>query len=260
MADLAVEEQRALEAVAAGLSRAAGAGPSRATLTDDGTRHITVSLDSLSRLARRGLVARSEGRLVVTREGIAALKRAGDARQPFLAQHLNLQPTAGPDGTSVIDLSESPLAQMMRRRGRDGRAFLDRREFDAGERLRLDFTRGQLMPRLGANWERPISSGRGGGAVADLSDAALSARLKVERALDAVGPELSGVLVDVCCFLKGLETVERERSWPVRSAKLMLKAGLGALARHYEPERGGPARGAAILSWGAEGYRPSLGG
>jgi hypothetical protein len=63
----------------------------------------------------------------------------------------------------------------------------------------------------------------------------------------------------VCCFLKRLETVERERCWPVRSAKIVLKAALGALARHYDPPA--PARsGKRILHWGARDYRPSIGG
>ena len=83
------------------------------------------------------------------------------------------------------------------------------------------------------------------------------ARRRVDRAIEAVGPELSGVLIDVCCFLKGLERVEAERGWPVRSAKVVLKTALGALARHYFPQEQA-ARSARTLHWGAQDYRPSL--
>lgn len=47
--------------------------------------------------------------------------------------------------------------------------------------------------------------------MADLADSAIAARVAVNRALEAMGPELAGVALDVCCFMKGLETVERER-------------------------------------------------
>src|SRR5690606_5455633 len=115
-----------------------------------------------------------------------------------------------------------------------GAAFLTRAEFDAGERLRADYTRGRIMPRLGANWTSNVASGRRGAenGIAELTDSALAARMRVEQAIAAVGPELSGVLIDICCFLKGLELVERERGWPVRSAKIVLKTALGVLSRH----------------------------
>lgn len=157
-----------------------------------------------------------------------------------------------------INLNESPLAMLYRRRDRDGARFLTGEEFQAGERLRSDYDRASIMPRLGANWEASVAGrkrGGQGGSMIELTDAVLAARQRVDRAIASVGPELSGVLIDICCFLKGLETVEVERRWPARSAKLMLKAGLSALARHYDP----PRRARTGLHWGAEGYRPEIG-
>ncbi len=160
--------------------------------------------------------------------------------------------------TVAVNWSESPLGQLMRRKGREGEAFLTSAEFQAGERLRADYTRGQIMPRLGANWVASVSSGRRGGGIADLTDAALAARIRVENAIRDVGPELSGILIDVCCFLKGMETVELERGWPARSAKVVLKTALGALSRHYNPRTAREGRPRQMLHWGTADYRPSI--
>ena len=140
---------------------------------------------------------------------------------------------------------ESPLGAIARLKDKSGEAFLPAEALAAGERLHADFTRAQLQPRLTMAYEPRLSSktkGRAGGT-ADLCDTALAARMRVGRAMEAIGPELCGVALDVCCFQKGLEIVERERQWPVRSAKLMLRTALMALARHYAPPRSGkPAK------------------
>jgi len=154
-----------------------------------------------------------------------------------------------------IDDSESPLSWLARRRGRDGRALIEPHQFQAGERLRADFTRGQMMPRVTADWSSPIAPGRRaapGGC--GISDGAIAARQRVNAALEAVGPEFSGLLIDLCCFLKGLEEIEATRGWPARSAKVVLQLALDRLARHYGymAQARGRAQ-SAVRTWLAEG-------
>ncbi|MGQ3676074.1 DUF6456 domain-containing protein [Xanthobacter sp. TB0139] len=126
--------------------------------------------------------------------------------------------------------AESPLVWLARRKGRDGRAMVDEVQLAAGERLRLDFTRAGLTPRITSRWS-PTPGG--GGGPEDFTDMVLAAKQRVTQALEAVGPELSGVLLDVCCFLKGLELVEGEHGWPARTAKVVLCLALDRLAAHY---------------------------
>ena len=234
-------------------------------LLDGGDRGtIGAAADVLKAMAARTLVVRRGACVALTDLGRAFLRRQGE--DGFLAQHRDLEQQtiatpAGPQAVT-INLAESPLAQIARRKQPDGQPFLNEREVRAGERLRADYTRGQIMPRLGANWIASVASGRrdGAGGMADLTDAALAARQRVEHAIEAVGPELEGVLIDVCCFLKGLEQVEMERGWPARSAKIVLRTALAVLARHYEPTQARADRPRRMLHWGATDYRPSLSG
>jgi Domain of unknown function (DUF6456) len=158
----------------------------------------------------------------------------------FLGQHLHLVQrqiaTEFGRATVTVDESESPLAWLARRRGRNGRALIEPHQLQAGERLRIDFTCAHMMPRTTTNWMSPIASSRrgaGGERGAEFTDVMIAARQRVHQALDAVGPEFGGLLLDVCCFLKRLEDVERERAWPARSAKVVLQLALDRLARHY---------------------------
>lgn len=206
------------------------------------------------------VIRRADGALELTPAGRALLSRralANGGIDPYVGQHLALarRTVDGPHGRieATVDDSESPLAWLARRKGRDGRAMIESQQLEAGERLRLDFTRAQLMPRVTSNWNAAVAhNGRGaaGGRSANITDVIIAARQRFHRALDAVGPEFAGLLVDVCCFLKGLEDVERERIWPPRSAKVVLQLGLDRLARHYglTAEARGKAR-APITTW-----------
>ena len=187
------------------------------------------------------------------------------ASKDFLAQHgvaraRNEEVRVAPDAL-LVNESESPLAWLARRKDTNGKPMIDAAQFAAGERLRADFTRAAMTPRIGANLTSPVAQGRRGGgeSAAPYSDLVVAAKQRLSLALAAVGPEFSGLLLDVCCFLKGLETVERERGWPRRTSKIVLGLALDRLARHYGivVKITGSNRG-NLRAWQAEDARPTM--
>ncbi len=231
-----------------------------------GERSRAVSGSLVQDLLTRGLLADAEGKsYAATAAGVAWLKRHRCTDLPFRAQHGELgKAPAEAEGVrgALTSLDESPIAALSRRRGRSGAPWLQPHAAMAGERLRSDFELGRLQPRLTTNWSTNVGNRRSGhpGGLAEITNTAISARLRFDRAIRAIGPELSGVAIDVCCFLKGLETVERERQWPARSAKLVLRLALERLASHYglTPLASGRPSTGRLRHWGAVDYRPRV--
>lgn len=216
-------------------------------------------LEALDLVARRG-----DGAPALTDAGLAHLRRShhaasGSPVDSFRAQHLALETRSldmnGSAAAVTANAAESPLAWLARRKGSDGRPMIGSVQLQAGERLRAEFSRAGMGPRTTFNWDATVRQGRRSGAnrPRDFAESQLAARQRVTRALEAVGPEFAGLLLDVCCFLKGLEDVERERRWPPRSAKVVLQLGLDRLARHFG--FGTVAHGkahAAVRTWHAD--------
>ena len=215
-------------------------------------------------LVARGLAAWQGNRLAITPEGQAFHRRLiapGD--NPFGAQHRELSREIRDSGDApvVVDTNESPLAWLARRRDRDGKPFLDAAAFEAGERFRRDVTVAQLLPNVTSNWSAHGSGSRTDpGRVLLPSEVAMAARQRIDRALEALGPEFAGLILDACGFVKKLETIEAERGWPTRSAKVVLRMALAQLARHYglAASARGPASSRGVRHWGAEDYRPAI--
>ena len=141
----------------------------------------------------------------------------------------------------VVNEAESPLGWLKSRKDRNGRPLITEDQYQAGERLRADYWFAHLSPRVTSNWSAcaPAERSRRGGAVkpATLRDEVIAAKERVMRALMAVGPEVSGVLVDICCELKGLEEAEKENGWPQRAGKVVLADRLDPPAQALRPDR-----------------------
>ena len=192
----------------------------RYTITDRGRA-------ALRRLLGESLQARVEAR------GMA------EAPSPFLTQHMEMAervfPSLSGDEVLRVNLAESPLGALARRRDKGGKPFLTMDLVVAGERLREDFECAQMGPRVGQNWERFLTAGtRGDMAPGGHMGGSEAARARVSEALRALGPGLGDVVLRVCCFLEGLETAEKRMGWSARSGKIVLRIALQRLRDHYD--------------------------
>ncbi|MET0530524.1 MAG: DUF6456 domain-containing protein, partial [Microvirga sp.] len=151
-----------------------------------------------------------------------------------------------------MDADESPLDWLRRRKDRNGEPMIDEAAYQAGERLRTDIMLAGLLPGVTARWDAMPTSGAPG-SPSDATDRMVAARQRIRHAFDAVGSDFADLLMDLCGFLKGLELIERERQWPQRSAKIVVRLALARLAEHYgiEATASGPAASRGIRAWQA---------
>jgi len=134
-----------------------------------------------------------------------------------------------PARSVTVNRAESPLGWLK------ARGLVSQRQYDAGERLRTDFERAQLAPRVTMTWDAaPVARGRSGSAPAyDPSGSQIDAHRRFHAAIDAAGPGLSDILWRVVCAGDGMRQAETALGWPARAGKLVLLIALDRIADHY---------------------------
>ena len=143
---------------------------------------------------------------------------------------------AGPAGAGqrpkrsvTINLAESPLGWLF------ARGHVSTRQYEAGERLRADWERGQLPPRVTMAWDAaPVMRSRGGAAQGlDFNGPQIDARRRFEAAIAEAGPGLSDILWRIVCAGDGMREAETALGWPARAGKLVLGIALDRVADFY---------------------------
>lgn len=171
-----------------------------------------------------------------------------------------------PGRRTAVDFNcaESPLSWLRTRKDALGNTLISDEQYCAGVRLHADFMAAHMMPRTTSNWQGPVA-GMGGRRSAprhDLlhqSEQVLAAKQRYYAALEAVGPELSPILVAICCDAAGIETAEQVLGMPRRSGKVVLQLALIRLARWYGIIAPAKSRTeTAIQSCALSGYRPRI--
>jgi hypothetical protein len=124
---------------------------------------------------------------------------------------------------------ESPLGWLL------ARGMVTRRQYDAGEQLRVDWERAGLAPGITMKWDAArVGSTRGASATApDLAGAQIDARRRFDAAAEAAGPGLSDILWRVVCSGEGMRDAETALGWPARSGRIVLTLALDRVADFY---------------------------
>lgn len=136
---------------------------------------------------------------------------------------------ATPRRSVTVNAAESPLGWLL------ARGLVTQRQYQAGERLRSDWERAQLSPRVTMSWDAaPISRGRTGSSTEpDLNGAQLDAKRRFNHAIDNAGPGLSDILWRIVCAGEGMRDAETALGWPARAGKLVLTLALDRVADYY---------------------------
>ena len=129
----------------------------------------------------------------------------------------------------TVNIAESPLGWLY------ARNLVTRRQFDAGERLRADWERAQLAPRVTMSWDAaPVTGRRGGSSTGpDVSGTQIDARRRFQDAIDSAGPGLADILWRIVCSGEGMREAETALGWPARAGKLVLTFALDRVADYY---------------------------
>ena len=137
--------------------------------------------------------------------------------------------TKRPVRSVTVNLAESPLGWLF------SRGHVTHRQFDAGERLRSDWERAQLAPRVTMAWDAaPVARGRGGSSTdTDLAGAQVDAKRRFDGAIAHAGSGLADNLWRIVCAGEGMRDAETALGWPARAGKLVLTIALDRVADFY---------------------------
>lgn len=129
----------------------------------------------------------------------------------------------------TVNLAESPLGWL------HARGHVTSRQLQAGERLRTDWERGQLAPKLTMAWDAtPASTNRAAAPYRpDLAGTQIDAKRRFEEAVTHAGPGLSDILWRIVCAGEGMRNAETALGWPARAGKLVLGIALDRVADFY---------------------------
>ena len=173
---------------------------------------------------------------IVSEIGLNFLKRQITPDKQFRAQHCAIsQQKNYKNETYEINLNENPLLWLRSRKGADGKAIISEAQMRAGCLLQNDFFAATARPKMVVDLTRAYSNKQTRAFEgAPMTEHAMAARARLQKALKVLGPGLADIALEVCCYQQGLESAEKHLGWPRRAGKIVLQIALQRLAAFYK--------------------------
>jgi Domain of unknown function (DUF6456) len=221
------------------------------------SRHSGLDPQQVRQLISEGILAACDGGCKATPLARGWLKRKLSQSGDPADQHRFV---VTKNGSAPLNLNESPLTRLSISVN-GTRPFLQPHHVESGERVRRLFERARMLQRTTMSYDpnRLPDSSRSGDTGGDLSGSAMDARRELARLREILAEDCASAVFDVCGYMKGLQTIELERNWPRRSAKLVLRVGLEQLASYFglsAVATGRPSR--KTRHWADAGARPHI--
>ena len=180
-------------------------------------------MGSVKKSVREKIIARATARVsdVAWRAGIDAGPRQ---RLQHDAVSLEAMPREDGAGLRARVSTQRPLDRYALR------GEISVPQFQAGERLRADFERAGLQPRVIMHYAPRLPASK-----AEARDSTMDARRRLYAAIDRVGRLGEGVLWAVCCVGESAGDWAHRHGRGVRDGIVLLRAALDELDRHYNP-------------------------
>lgn len=187
------------------------------------------SITLAGRAALNQMVAQHESKLRDYADASAELENGQSASEALVSEEMD------PRYKRLRNVfAENPLTILARRRGKDGQPFLAEALVAAGERLREDYELSQIEAHQLIEWEAALWRDEEVVWDDDLAPAIVAARERLTEALQDLGPGLGDIALRCCCYLEGLETIEKVMGWSARSGKIVLRIALQRLEKHQK--------------------------
>ncbi|MBL4854052.1 MAG: hypothetical protein JKY25_07400 [Robiginitomaculum sp.] len=209
-----------------------------------------VNISVLKRLLAKGAVTQKGAAYILCDSYVrrSAAKAAHGPTHAHANQHRDLEQRDiyHPDGIkrpARINRRLSVFHKLAGSVNKDGTAFLQADEIEAGERFAADYDRSMMAAVATQNYTGVTSGGKNRVNTAEnISISAMDARKRVMDALEMVGPGLERALVSLCGRDWSLGQLEAQEKWASGSGRTVLKLALSRLSEYYGCKPGISAR------------------